>query len=70
MSKFENDPFALNEKVLSSISLNENHIVAGYLLRIPLDKVFSDGHVPPLKYKVLGPKGQPQGEIAVALSFS
>ena len=70
MSKFENYPFGLNEKLLCSISLNENHVITGCLFRIPLDKVFSDGHVPPLKYKVLGPKGQPQGEIAVALSFS
>jgi hypothetical protein len=38
--------------------------------RVPLDKVFAEGNVPPSKYKVLGPKGQPQGEIAVALSFS
>ncbi|MCO5597581.1 hypothetical protein L7F22_051660 [Adiantum nelumboides] len=37
---------------------------------VPLHKVFSGGEVPSMKYKVLGPKGQPQGEVSVALRFS
>ncbi|KAH7297130.1 hypothetical protein KP509_26G055000 [Ceratopteris richardii] len=37
---------------------------------IPLDKVFADGETAPMKYKVLGSKGQPQGEVSVALKFS
>lgn len=37
---------------------------------IPLHKVFTCGHLPPAKYKVLGSKGQPQGEVSVALKFS
>lgn len=37
---------------------------------LPLHKVFSRGHVPPTKYKVLGSKGQPQGEVSVGLKFS
>ncbi|KAI5055630.1 hypothetical protein GOP47_0029151 [Adiantum capillus-veneris] len=37
---------------------------------IPLHKVFLSGHIPPSKYKVLGSKGQPQGEVSVALKFS
>ncbi|MCO5602284.1 hypothetical protein L7F22_056413 [Adiantum nelumboides] len=37
---------------------------------IPLHKVFVSSHVPPTKYKVLGAKGQPQGEVSVALKFS
>lgn len=37
---------------------------------IPLHKVFSEGEIPPTKYKVVGPKGQPQGEISVALKFT
>ncbi|KAI5076321.1 hypothetical protein GOP47_0008386 [Adiantum capillus-veneris] len=37
---------------------------------VPLHKVFSGGEVPSTKYKVLGPKGQPQGELSVALRFS
>ncbi|KAH7446716.1 hypothetical protein KP509_01G070400 [Ceratopteris richardii] len=37
---------------------------------VPLHLVFTDGEVPPTKYKVLGPKGQPQGEVSIALKFS
>ncbi|KAH7430104.1 hypothetical protein KP509_09G084100 [Ceratopteris richardii] len=37
---------------------------------IPLDKVFADGETAPMKYKVLGSKGQPQGDVSVALKFS
>ena len=49
---------------------NSSYMIFKSLNRVPLHKVFSEGSVPPLKYKVLGPKGQPQGEIAVALTFS
>lgn len=37
---------------------------------VPLHKAFSTGQVPPTRYKVLGPKGQPQGEISVELKFT
>ncbi|KAH7292303.1 hypothetical protein KP509_29G061200 [Ceratopteris richardii] len=37
---------------------------------VPLNRVFTSGHEPPSKFKVLGPKGQPQGELSVALKFS
>jgi hypothetical protein len=39
-------------------------------LRVPLHKAFSAGWVPATRYKVLGPKGQPQGELSVALKFT
>ncbi|KAH7425454.1 hypothetical protein KP509_11G054800 [Ceratopteris richardii] len=37
---------------------------------VPLNKVFTEGHVPPTRYKVTGPLGQPQGEVSLALKFT
>lgn len=37
---------------------------------VPLTKAFTDGHLPPMRYKVLGAKGQPQGEVSLALKFT
>ena len=45
-------------------------IACAHVCRVPLHKVFADGRVPPTRYKVLGPSGQPQGELSVALEFT
>ena len=37
--------------------------------RVPLDKVFAEGFVPPCDYQVVGKKGQPQGTVRVGLKF-
>ncbi|MCO5597870.1 hypothetical protein L7F22_051955 [Adiantum nelumboides] len=37
---------------------------------VPLSKVFTQGHIPPTRYKVMGSKGQPQGEVSLALKFT
>ncbi|KAH7439325.1 hypothetical protein KP509_04G056100 [Ceratopteris richardii] len=36
---------------------------------VPLHKVFAEGYVPPMDYKVLGKQGQPQGEVTVGLKY-